>query len=112
MKKTLTLITAALFMVGLTSQAMAYSCNALAKQADTLIKEADSKVTKDTDSRTLALIAQAKGMLQASRVSHGKASENHHGEKGKFMHGDAVRQARTAMDLAKEALFLLTDEPR
>lgn len=98
--------------LGTTTPVMAYSCNASAAEASKLIEEADSLMKADSDSRIKALIARAKGMLEASKVSHGAANQKHHGERGKYMHGDAVRQARQASAMAKEAIFLLSGQPR
>lgn len=95
-----------------TSTAQAYSCNAVFKEADKLIKQAKAKVTKKTDSRIMAMIEEARGLANAGLVSHKQANERHHGPTGKYAHGDSVRKGRWAVALAKEALFLLDDTPR
>lgn len=92
------------------NRAMAYSCMTQFSHAEDLIKEAEELVKEDTDSRILAMIAEAKGIAQAGIISHQAASEGHTGEVGKFMHGDAVRKGKWAQDLARQALFLLTGE--
>jgi len=95
-----------------TTPAMAYSCGAEFKNAQELISEAESLVKKDTDSRILAMIAEAKGIAAAGIVSHKKANQPHTGDNGKFMHGDSVRKGRWAQSLANQAIFLLTGETR
>ena len=92
-------------------QALAYTCEAVYEEAETLIEQAEALVKPDTDSRILAMIEQAKGLADAGITSHRRASEGHTGDVGKFMHGDAVRIGRQAQDLAREALFLLTGNP-
>ncbi len=100
------------FTLGGISPAMAYSCKTVFQEAQNLIQEAESKVTPETDSRILAMIAEAKGLADSGLVSHAKANERHHGATGKYAHADSVRKGRWAVALAKEALFLLTGEPR
>ena len=91
-------------------QSMAYSCGAQYERAGELINQAEKLVKKDTDSRILAMIAEAAGLAQAGIVSHKPASERHTGKTGKFMHSDAVRKGKWAQELAKQAIFLLTGE--
>lgn len=111
--KTLVIGSGALALtLGLMAPASAYTCNAVFGEAEKLISEAESKVKPDTDSRIKAMIAEAKGLLEAGRISHGQAAEKHVGPSGKYAHGDAVRKARWAADLAKEAIFLASGEPR
>ncbi len=105
-------VTAFGFVAAASSSAMAYSCGAEFKAAKELIKEAQSHVTKDTDSRVLGLIAEARGIAEAGIVSHSKASQNHKGDVGKFMHSDSVRKGRWAQNLASQAIFLQTGEER
>lgn len=95
-----------------TTPAMAYSCGAEFSAANELIAEAEGLVKKDTDSRILAMIAEAKGIAMAGIISHRKANQRHTGDTGKFMHGDAVRKGRWAQTLANQAIFLLTGETR
>lgn len=95
-------------LLGSVSPAMAYSCKAVFKEASGLIKQAEALVKEDTDSRIKALIAEAKGMAEAGLVSHVAADQRHTGDVGKYAHGDSVRKGRTAVSMAKEALFLLT----
>lgn len=105
-----TVVTLAMVLAG-ASTAMAYSCQAVFQEAQTLIKEAESLVTDKTDSRIKAMIAEAKGLAEGGLVSHTAANERHHGSAGKYAHGDSVRKGRWAVALAKEALFLLTGKP-
>jgi len=100
------------FVVAGTAPAMAYTCEAEFSAANELIAEAESLVKDDTDSRILAMIAEAKGIAAAGITSHRKANERHTGDKGKFMHGDSVRKGRWAQTLANQAIFLLTGETR
>lgn len=91
--------------------AQAYSCQAIFQEAKQLISQAESKVTDKTDSRIKAMIAEAKGLAESGIVSHTAANERHVGDIGKYAHGDSVRKGRWAVALAKEALFLLTEQP-
>lgn len=100
------------FIAAGTAPAMAYSCEAEFAAANELIAEAESLVKEDTDSRILAMIAEAKGIAESGITSHRKASERHTGDKGKFMHGHSVRKGRWAQTLATQAIFLLTGETR
>lgn len=102
----------AVFFISAAGPASAYSCNAEFKKAQALIKEAQGLVKPDTDSRILALIERAKGMANAGSVSHKKANERHVGANGKHMHGQAVSMGRQAQAIAREALFLLSGQPR
>ncbi len=112
-KFALTLTLASLgFVAAGTAPALAYSCESEFSAANELIAEAESLVKEDTDSRILAMIAEAKGIAAAGITSHRKASQGHTGGKGKFMHGDSVRMGRWAQTLAKQAIFLLTGETR
>lgn len=92
-------------------QANAYSCGAVFKQAQGLIKKAEALVTKDTDSRIKSMILEAKGMADAGIISHKAAMERHTGKVGKYAHSDSVRKGRQAVALIKQALFLLTGTP-
>ena len=94
------------------SSAYAYSCNAVFKEADGLIKKAEKMLNKKTDSRIKAMLEEAKGLAKSGLVSHKEANERHHGETGKYAHGDSVRKGRWAVALAKEALFLLSGKPQ
>ncbi len=98
------------FAVLTPSQVMAYSCMSQFEHAKQLIEDAEKLVDENTDSRILAMIAEAKGIAQAGIISHQAASEGHTGEVGKFMHSDAVRKGKWAQDLARQATFLLTGE--
>lgn len=94
------------------STAQAYSCNAIFKEANKLIKQAETKASNKTDSRIMSMIEEAKGLASAGLVSHKQANQRHSGKTGKYAHGDSVRKGRWAVALAKEALFLLDDKPR
>jgi hypothetical protein len=103
---------AALMLLGATGSALAYSCEVEYKKAESLIKEAEANVKPETDARVKAMLAEAKGRLEAAEISHRQASEKHTGSIGKYMHGDAVRQGREAQSLASEVIFLATGQPR
>ena len=92
--------------------AEAYTCEVVIKTAEERIKEAEGKLKPDTDVRIKAKLAEAKGLVEAAKINHREASERHTGPVGKYTHGDAVRQARWAESLAREAIFLATGEPR
>ena len=92
--------------------ASAYSCKTEFQTAQALIQEAEALVKSNTDSRIIALIEKAKGISKAGFISHDRANEKHVGANGKHMHGQAVSMGRQAQSIAKEALFLLTGEPR
>ncbi len=102
----------ALMLFGGAGSAMAYSCEGEFAKADSLIKEAEGYITPDTDARIKAMLAEAKGTLEAAEISHRQASEKHLGAVGKYMHGDAVRKGRWAQSLAFEVIFLATGQPR
>jgi hypothetical protein len=106
-------VTGALVLgLGASLPAAAYMCKGVFNEAEKNISEAESKVTPKSDSRIKAMIAEAKGLLESGRIAHDQAAERHVGEAGKYAHGDAVRKARWAADLAKEAIFLATGDPR
>lgn len=92
--------------------AEAYTCEVVIKTAEERIKEAEGKLKPDTDVRISSKLAEAKGLLEASKINHRQAGERHVGPIGKYTHGDAVRQARWADSLAREVIFLATGEPR
>lgn len=100
-----------LAMISIPASSYAYSCKSVYIEAENLIKKAESLVTNKTDSRIKSMIEEAKGLADAGFISHKEANERHTGETGKYAHGDAVRKGRQAVDLAKEALFLLTGTP-
>jgi len=87
--------------------ALAYSCMSEFSEAQHLVDQAQVLVAPDTDSRVLAMIAEARGIAEAGMISHKAASESHTGEVGKYMHSDSVRKGKWAQDLAKEAIFLM-----
>lgn len=96
----------------ITTNVYAYSCNAVFKQANGMIKKAEAMVTDKTDSRIKAMLEEAKGLAKAGLVSHKAANQRHTGDTGKYAHGDSVRKGRWALSLAKEALFLLSGTPQ
>jgi len=76
--------------------AWAFNCPVVIKQADDLIKKAESgKVTADTK----PLIEEAKKQVAEARAHHENA-------KTKRDHGDAVRKAKVAAAFAEEAIVL------
>lgn len=100
------------FLAGGITSASAYSCEAGFAKADRLIRQAEAAIKPGTDARILAMIAEARGINEAAKISHRKASQRHTKKVGKYMHGDAVRKGRWAQSLAKEAIFLATGEAR
>jgi hypothetical protein len=83
-------------LVATAPAAWAFTCPVVIKQAEDLIKKADSgKVTPDTK----PLIEEAKKLLAEARGHHDNA-------KTKRDHGDAVRKAKTAAAFAEEAIVL------
>jgi hypothetical protein len=76
--------------------AWAFTCPVVIKQAEDLIKKAESgKVTADTK----PLIEEAKKQVAEARAHHDNA-------KTKRDHGDAVRKAKVAAAFAEEAITL------
>jgi len=83
-------------LVAIAPMAWAFTCPVVIKQAEDLIKKAESgKVTPDTK----PLIEEAKKLLAEARGHHDNA-------KTKRDHGDAVRKAKTAAAFAEEAIVL------
>jgi hypothetical protein len=83
-------------LVAIAPMAWAFTCPVVIKQAEDLIKKAESgKVTPDTK----PLIEEAKKLL-------GEAKGHHDNAKTKRDHGDAVRKAKTAAAFAEEAITL------
>jgi hypothetical protein len=83
-------------LVAIAPMAWAFTCPVVIKQAEDLIKKAESgKVTPDTK----PLIEEAKKLLAEARGHHDNA-------KTKRDHGDAVRKAKTAAAFAEEAITL------
>lgn len=97
---------------GSATPALAYSCESQFASADRLIAEAQALIKQDMDARIKAMVAEAKGINDAAKLSHREASQRHTGADGKYMHGDAVRKGRWSQSLAKQAIFLLSGEPR
>jgi hypothetical protein len=98
--------------VTLAGSVEAYMCEGLFAAADQRIKEAESKLTPDSDVRIKQKLAEAKGLLESAKIGHRQATERHTGAVGKYSHGDAVRQARWAESLAIEVIFLQSGETR
>ena len=83
-------------LVATASTAWAFTCPVVIKQAEDLVKKAESgKVTPDTR----PLIDEAKKLIAEARAHHDNA-------KVKRDHGDAVRKAKTAAAFAEEAIVL------
>ena len=75
--------------------AWAFNCPVVIKQAEELIKKAETKVTADTR----GLVDDAKKMVAEAKAHHENA-------KTKRDHADAVRKAKVASALAEEAITL------
>jgi hypothetical protein len=83
-------------LVVATPMAWAFTCPVVIKQAEDLVKKAESgKVTADTR----PLIEEAKKLIAEAKAHHDHA-------KTKRDHGDAVRKAKTASAFAEEAILL------
>jgi len=95
MKLVMAMVTAAnLALLGV-STAWAFNCPVVIRQAEEMIKKAESKPSPDTR----ALVEEAKKYLAEAKDHHGNA-------KTKRDHGDAVRKAKFAIALAEEAIVL------
>ena len=95
MKRVGIVLTLALMVIA-ASQAWAFTCPVVIKQAEDLIKKAESgKVTADTK----PLIDEAKKLVAEAKTHHDNA-------KTKRDHGDAVRKAKVAAAYAEEAIVL------
>ena len=76
--------------------AWAFTCPVVIKQAEDLIKKAESgKVTVDT-----------KPLIEEARKQVAEARAHHDNARTKRDHGDAVRKARVAAAFAEEAIVL------
>jgi type IV secretory pathway VirB6-like protein len=96
MKRVGIILTLLALVVIAASQTWAFTCPVVIKQAEDLIKKAESgKVTADTK----PLIDEAKKQLAEARAHHDHA-------KTKRDHGDAVRKAKIAAAFAEEAIVL------
>ena len=84
-----------LLALTLASSAWAFNCPVVIKQAEDLIKKAETKVTADTR----GLVDDAKKMVAEAKAHHENA-------KTKRDHADAVRKAKVASALAEEAITL------
>jgi hypothetical protein len=81
-----------------TGSAWAFNCPVAIKQAEDLIKKAE---TGKPNADTRPLIDEAKKLVSEARA-------HHEGAKTKKDHGDAVRKAKTAAAYADEAIVLAT----
>ena len=79
-----------------TGSAWAFNCPVVIKQAEDLIKKAE---TGKPSAETRPLIDEAKKFLNEARA-------HHEGAKTKKDHGDAVRKAKIAAAYAEEAIVL------
>ena len=76
--------------------AQAFTCPVVIKQAEDLIKKAESgKVTADT-----------KPLIEEAKKQVAEAKAHHENAKTKRDHGDAVRKAKVAAAFAEEAIVL------
>jgi hypothetical protein len=83
-------------LVAVAPAAWAFNCPVVIKQAEDLIKKAESgKVTTDTK----PLIEEAKKQVAEAKAHHDNA-------KVKRDHGDAIRKAKIAAAFAEEAIVL------
>ena len=83
-------------LVAVAPAAWAFNCPVVIKQAEDLIKKAESgKVTTDTK----PLIEEAKKQVAEAKAHHDTA-------KVKRDHGDAIRKAKIAAAFAEEAIVL------
>jgi hypothetical protein len=90
------LILALALLVTTAPAAWAFNCPVVIKQAEDLIKKAESgKVTTDTK----PLIEEAKKQVAEAKAHHDTA-------KVKRDHGDAIRKAKIAAAFAEEAIVL------
>ncbi|MBI4637619.1 MAG: hypothetical protein HY727_14840 [Candidatus Rokubacteria bacterium] len=93
---TLASLAALVLAVGPGAPVWAFTCPVVIRQAEELIKKAESgKVSPDTK----PLIDEAKKQLAEAKAHHEKA-------KTKRDHGDAVRKAKVAAAFAEEAVTL------
>lgn len=88
------LLTGALVMVA--ASAWAFNCPVVIKQAEDLIKKAE---TGKSNADTKPLLDEAKKQLAEAKAHHETA-------KTKKDHGDAVRKAKVAAAFAEEAIVL------
>jgi hypothetical protein len=95
MKRVGIALTLALMVIA-ASQAWAFTCPVVIKQAEDLIKKAEAgKVTAETK----PLIDEAKKQVAEAKAHHDNA-------KTKRDHGEAVRKAKVAAAFAEEAIVL------
>jgi hypothetical protein len=86
----------ALILVVAVAAAWAFNCPVVIKQAEDLIKKAESgKVTADT-----------KPLIEEAKKQVAEAKAHHENAKTKRDHGDAVRKAKVAAAFAEEAITL------
>jgi hypothetical protein len=87
---------ASLVLLG-ASTVRAFTCPVVIKQAEELIRKAESKPNPETR----PLVEEAKKYLEEAKAHHGNA-------KTKRDHAEAVRKAKFAIALAEEAVVLQT----
>ena len=86
----------ALILVVAVAAAWAFNCPVVIKQAEDLIRKAESgKVTADT-----------KPLIEEAKKQVAEAKAHHENAKTKRDHGDAVRKAKVAAAFAEEAITL------
>jgi len=85
-----------LVLLAIGQPAWAFTCPVVIKQAEDLIKKAESgKLTADT-----------KPLIEEARKQLAEAKAHHDNAKTKRDHGDAVRKAKVAAAFAEEAITL------
>jgi hypothetical protein len=90
------LVLASALLLAVGSTAWAFTCPVVIKQAEDLIRKAESgKVTADT-----------KPLIEEARKQLAEAKAHHDNAKTKRDHGDAVRKAKVAAAFAEEAIVL------
>ena len=90
------IIFALVLLVAVAPVAWAFTCPVVIKQAEDLIKKAESgKVTADT-----------KPLIEEAKKQVAEAKAHHENAKTKRDHGDAVRKAKVAAAFAEEAITL------
>ena len=84
MRKRIAVAVVAAVLVGAwgVAPASAYMCEGLFKIAEERIKEAEGKITPDTDVRIKQKLVEAKGVLETAKVGHRQATERHTGPVG------------------------------
>ena len=90
------LLLAVVLWSAMVAPALAFNCPVVIKQAEDLIKKAESgKTTPET-----------KALIDEAKKSVGEARALHENAKVKKDHGDAVRKAKVGIAFAEEAITL------